>query len=192
MRFVVAILATLFAGNAMAADMTVRQKAAGGQNDYAAAPNWGGLYVGGHVGYAMIDTDPSFVKDFNGYVYGGHLGYQVQKGWFVGGIEAGITNYAGVKTNGFGCDCIVGDLLGKVGVATGNFLWYGVGGGFWHNASLVGLPQFGWTVGAGVDWQPFGDHVSIGGRYQYRNLDVPNTTLTVFAHEFKLNLDYKF
>jgi outer membrane immunogenic protein len=153
---------------------------------------WSGFYIGGNVGWAKIDSDPSFVSNFDGFTYGGHIGIQKQAGWFVGGVEAGITNFANVKTGGFGCDCIVADLVAKVGVASNNVLFYGVGGGFWHNASLFGLPQFGWTAGAGVDWAPFNNHIIVGARYQYRNLDVPNTALTVFAHEAKIHLDYKF
>lgn len=176
---------------AIAADMPSKQ--APNRPADPVSNSWSGFYVGAGAGGAWLDSDPSLGNKLTGYTYNGFVGLQHQVGWFVGGIETGITNFANVKANGFGCDCLVADLVAKVGVTvTPNLLAYGIAGGFWHNASVFGLPQFGWTVGGGLDWQPFNNHFGVGARYQYYNLDVPNTALTVFAHKLEGRLYYKF
>lgn len=174
-----------------AADM--QQKAPNSPPSAVDTSPWTGFYFGGHAGYAKIDTDPSFVNDFNGWVYGGHVGMDKQFGWLVAGIRGSITNYTNVKTNGFGCDCIVADFVGKLGFTPSkNTLIYAIAGGFWHNASIGGLPQLGWTVGGGAAYKPFDSHWTFFTEYQYRNLDVPNTALTVFAHEVKGGVSFQF
>lgn len=155
---------------------------------------WSGFYVGGSVGGSWIDSDPSFGTKLSGFTYGGHVGIQKQVGWLVGGIEAGITNFSNVKANGFGCDCLVADLVAKLGVTlTPNTLLYVDGGGFWHNAATGGfLPQFGWVVGGGIDWMPFNEHIVVGIRGEYRDLKIPNTNFEVFGYGGKAHIDYKF
>lgn len=201
MKVILTAIAMLIAGPASAADMPT--KASNPTNAYAAAstPMWSGFYFGGDVGWTAgtvkVGTGSA---DGNGMVWGGHFGFQKQAGWIVGGIEADFTKYDQVKINGAGCDCYVVDLLGKVGVTiTPNLLAYVVGGGFYHNANqfLAVVPQFGWTVGAGLDWLPINDHWVIGFRYQYRDLENNGTLhkllpITVSAHEFKIPLSYKF
>lgn len=186
--------AALIAGtvSALAADMTPAQRAAADKS-YAAAAKFDGVYIFGNVGYSQIGVDPDFIGDnLKGFTYGGGMGFQKQAGVFVIGAEGSIDNLTNVKLNGFGCDCLKVNLVGKVGVVLGNdFLVYGVGGGFWHNASTIGLPQTGWMVGAGVDWAAFGP-VRIGPRYEYSHLAVPNSNLTVFSHAVKLNFGIQF
>ena len=177
---------------AHAADMALKSPALAAP----ATPMFSGFYVGGHGGWATGTIDPISV-DADGFVYGGHAGFQVQKGWLVGGLEAAITNYSNVKASNFniGCDCIVADLLAKVGVTvTSNTLLYITGGGFWHNASSFGvIPEFGWSVGGGLDWMPFNDHLVIGARYLYRDLGGTNLSpIQVTGHELTGRVSYKF
>jgi outer membrane immunogenic protein len=192
-RLLLALTAILaVSSTAYAADMPV--KAA--PFTTTTATMFGGFYVGGHGGWATGTVDPGSF-DADGFVYGGHAGFQVQKGWLVGGLEAGITNYANVKNSGssLGCDCIVADLLAKLGVTvTPSTLLYVTGGGFWHNTSGFGvIPQFGWSVGTGLDWLPFNDHFIIGARYLYRDLGGTNLSpVQVTGHEFTGRVSYKF
>ena len=190
---VIAFAALLASSAAQAADLPARPYKAPAVE---AGVDWAGFYVGGHGGWATGTIDP-FGIDADGFVYGGHVGFQVQRGWLVGGLEAAITNYANVKASGIGlgCDCVVADLLAKVGITpTTNTMLYIAGGGFWHNASSFGIvPEFGWSVGGGLDWMPFSDHLIIGARYLYRDLGGTNLSpVQITGHEFTGRVSYKF
>mgnify|MGYP001558330615 FL=1 len=195
-----AAITFLLFSSAFAADMTPAQRAAA-TKAYAADPAmFAGFYVGGHGGWTTMDLsiNGNTLATADGFVYGGHVGFQVQKGWLVGGLEFAVTNFAGVKFNGTGCECLVADILAKIGVAvTPQFMIYVHGGGFFHNtANVAGLvPDFGWAAGAGVDWLPINNHWVIGSRYTYRSLgDSPKSSIAeVAAHQFDFfRAAYKF
>lgn len=197
MKVILTAIAMLIAGPASAADMPTKGTTAATNAYAAAAPMFAGFYVGAHGGGAWVNADP-FKIDANGFVWGGHAGLNVQKGVFVAGLEMAVTQYNGAtKFNGStqGCDCLVADLLAKVGVTlTPNLLAYVAGGGFWHNAGVPAniLPTFGWTAGGGLDWLPFGDHVVLGARYLYRDLGNNTSFATVTGHELTGRISYKF
>jgi outer membrane immunogenic protein len=156
---------------------------------------WTGVYFGGQAGWANIDTDPSFLKSAaSGVTYGGHIGFMKQLGSFVFGVEGGVDDFSNVKTNGKGCDCIVADVVAKIGFTpTPNTLVYALGGGFWHNANIIGIPNFGWEVGGGAAWKPFDNHWTVSVEYKYRDLDLKQTApINVFSHGVQGKLAYQF
>lgn len=193
---IVSFVAALAASPAIAADMPTKNPPAYAAQASAAPNSFAGFYIGAHGGWATVNISP-FDVDADGFVWGGHAGVNFQKGWFVGGIELGVTRYHEVKVSGatVGCECIVADLLAKAGVTmTPSLLLYATGGGFWHNAAIPAnfVPSFGWAAGAGLDWLPFGNHLVLGARYLYRDLGNDNSFVTVTGHEFTGRISYKF
>jgi len=111
--------------------------------------NWGGFYIGGHVGYGWGDTEWGFVNtpaaptftDFRlkGIVGGVHTGYNWQFDRWVLGIEGSVS---ATKMDGstlcpnaaFRCEADVdhfwraGVRAGMTAGATGNWLFYATGG----------------------------------------------------------------
>ena len=131
------------------------------------ATPWAGPYVGIHGGYGTdrdspLITDGVFagnianvanearpqglLRDKSGYVAGGQIGYNVQRGMFVGGIEADFSatdmsaKYAYASPRAFGAapagtrsdftvrNNYLGSVRGRLGIANDNFMIYGTGG----------------------------------------------------------------
>lgn len=128
---------------------------------------WAGPYVGIHGGWG-IDRDSSLItnglfsntianvanearpqnllRDKDGFVGGGQIGYNVQRGMFVGGIEADISatdmsakyGYASPRTFGAALagtrsdftvrNNYLGSVRARLGIANDNFMIYGTGG----------------------------------------------------------------
>ncbi len=153
--------ALLFAGPALAADLGPRPPA------YKAAPlapvfSWTGLYLGVHGGYGWSSSNAFGVfDDMKGGFGGGQIGYNYQINNFVLGIEGDIAgaditqSVAGLVSFTFNT---LASLRGRLGVTTGNVLFYGTAGGGWAHGKLdvVGLTdsqwQSGWTAGAGIEY----------------------------------------
>jgi outer membrane immunogenic protein len=142
-----ALLGLISVGNA--ADMPVKAPR------IAVAPaafSWGGLYIGGHVGYGWGDkewsdiyisgvlTRPGVVGtyDVKGPLGGGQIGYNWQSNWMVFGVELDASA-ANIKGDGncttFLCDShinAVGTITGRLGASLGNnILIYAKGGAAW-------------------------------------------------------------
>jgi len=157
----------LFAGPAFAADLPAKA--------VKAAPppmpvfSWTGLYIGAHGGYGWSTSQG---LDLKGGFGGGQIGYNHQIGNFVLGIEGdGAGGDISQTVNGiaFGIpvSATVGfnalaSLRGRLGIAAGNVLFYGTGGGGWAHGEISGTAlgrtvsdnqwHNGWTAGAGVEW----------------------------------------
>jgi outer membrane immunogenic protein len=168
---------------------------------HGASPvNWHGVYVGGTAGYGagnyqLFDesgTGPDVAV--TGFVGGATVGANMQNGSVVWGIEADIQN--GPKgttaqfTSGDSWSCFSGDcnasinwfatLRGRLGVASGNWLFYGTAGlahgnttgGIFNSATQGGGSATGWTGGLGAEaafgpgsaWSAKGEflHVNLG------------------------------
>jgi len=111
--------------------------------------------------------------DVDGAVYGAFVGYNWQRGNIVYGIEAGLngTDFDGHTDCGFVglTDCnrelsYYGTVVGRLGYAVNNFLFYGFGGLAWGEvetdvsiagSDLDGLSEdtshIGWTAGVGLE-----------------------------------------
>lgn len=167
----------------------------GSIKDAVAPPtvNWQGFYVGGHAGLATGDTQGSVagttLTDFNinGGLYGGQVGYNWQRGVAVLGLE-GSWSQSTIQGNS-AClvvlDCKrdvdwVATLTGRVGMAFGHSLLYGMGGVAWGdvntNVSIVGVPLLtgsethtGWVAGFGFE-QMLMSRVSF--RVEYAHVDL--------------------
>lgn len=151
---------------------------------YAAAPTWGGLYIGGSAGFGVGDTTdkvdiddsvPDVIEnlleailqskyDVNGAIYGVHAGYNWQRGNLVYGLEAGFN---GTNMNG-ASPCVVllsceremdwyGTGVLRIGYAPGNTLFYGFGGVAWGEVSTkIGL------ISPGVPLYVEGEETHVG------------------------------
>lgn len=144
--------------------------------------NWGGLYIGGHLGARWNDigtvfTDPTpntrYDVSTTDFVYGGHIGLQRQYGRVVLGIEGGITGSNHDRSSTICPDptyvCSNGStgalytVGARVGLPMGHMMPYITGGyangEFKYRAvSATGSQEDttrhgGWYLGGGVDWQ---------------------------------------
>jgi outer membrane immunogenic protein len=154
--------AIAIAGSAFAADLPYR----GPPPVYLPpAPifTWGGLYIGGQVGYAWgsdpIDEVDSVFGDnafFNdkptGVIGGAHLGYNLQIAQWVAGLEGTVdgTSLHGTRTSATGVtmstrEDVQGSIRGRLGVAFDRVLIYGTGGAAFTNMTngySLGFPFF--------------------------------------------------
>jgi len=111
--------------------------------------------------------------DVDGAVYGAFIGYNWQRGNLVYGIEAGLngTDFDGNTDCGFIglADCerelsYYGTVVGRLGYAVNNYLFYGFGGVAWGEVetevSIAGFDidalsndetHVGWTAGVGLE-----------------------------------------
>lgn len=125
----------------------------------AAVTNWGGWYVGGHVGYGIAAATTSVSRDVllermtaegaKGAVYGVHGGYNHQIGRAVVGVEAdwsganltssnsappafagGFTFTAGEKVKS------LASIRGRAGLAFDQLMLYGTAGVAWAQADF--------------------------------------------------------
>lgn len=183
-----AIAALGFAGAASAADMPVKAPVAPAppiQLPY----NWGGLYLGGHVGYLWgrtrveedgLVTEPN--ASTSGVIGGVMAGYNWQTGPWVFGVEGdfGWTNAHGtglqtptiVTPNTYDVNW-TGHVRGRFGYAFDNWLLF-IAGGFavadfeFHEGESVVQPPGGryngWSIGGGAE---VGITRNLVGRIEY-------------------------
>jgi len=190
----------LFAGPALAADL-------GRPPPLKAAPlapvfTWTGFYLGVHGGYGWSTSDG---LDLKGGFGGGQVGYNYQINNFVLGIEGDIAWADISETDTFGLISAtlkidtLASLRGRLGVAFGNTLLYGTGGGGWGNfKASVSVPGFaisgsqwesGWTAGAGVEYA-FAPNWSAKVEYLHYGFDIDSTTVGVDT--IKAGINYRF
>jgi outer membrane immunogenic protein len=199
----VAISAVLGIGAASAADLAARPaytKAA----PVVVAPvyNWSGFYIGinGGGGWGTSNFNATAVgvvsPNFNvsGGMAGGTAGFNWQTGALVLGVE-GDGDWANLSGSGpclnpaFTCgvkDSWIATIRGRVGLAAGNWLFFGTAGGAFGDVSpnvFPGSPGFGltssrsgWTAGAGIEYG-MTPNWSIKG--EYRHIDLGSATCPV-------------
>ena len=195
------------ATNAIAADMGLPPPPPAAFVALPPSPLWTGFYVGASGGGAW---DPTGGYNTNcgsactaaetalaGAVGGLQVGYNYQLGVMVLGAEAQFSASSlrgsypaldGVDTLTTSVDYF-GTVTGKLGVAVGNLLIYGKGGGAWThtNNSDFNVPenltftsnywQMGWTVGGGE--YALSPNWSV--RLEYALIDTPNKSTTFIS-----------
>lgn len=196
--------------------------------------DWRGLYFGSHIGVGSSRTDweratgalaaysPFGAENVSGDArYGVQIGYNFQSGPVVIGAEADLSfghssGFARCALAMYVCTTginEIGTITARLGYATGNFLWYGKGGGAWAQidrnlTSSVITPVYsvsetraGWTVGAGAEYA-FNSALSAKIEYDYADLgrrsltvasqfgQVADFTTSQNLHLVKLGLNY--
>jgi outer membrane immunogenic protein len=149
----------------------------------AYSANWTGFYLGAFGGHAWGDYDfdynpPDVGASTDGWLAGGEIGGNFQSGPAVFGAEADLawTNIDGSNScpnAAFDCDTEIdwfGTARGRLGMAAGQFLFFGTGGLAYGDVTgetvllsggavpPSGTPVngednilFGWTAGAGIE-----------------------------------------
>ncbi len=179
-RALAAAAACVFAQQATAADFPAAVPLLRAPSAIIAA-NWGGVYIGGHAGYAALDgsyiVNDGFIErytlDTDGFLGGGQIGVQAQWGHWVVGIEGSYSWADLTQTHNSALDPArstsvdlrhIGTLAGRLGWAADRWLIYGKGGLAWgrvhtFNRATAGLVAFddtvwepGYTLGLGLDY----------------------------------------
>lgn len=190
----IALASTVMSASAFAADAIVYNEPAPASAPMIAPGfDWTGPYIGVQAGYAWADIDPAGV-DADGVLGGIHAGYNYDFGGFVVGGEVDY-DFANVEIDG-GIGEIDGVARAKLraGADLGQVLVYGTAGGAYATADVGGadLDDFGWLVGAGVDFAAT-DKIIVGAEYLYHDFsDFDNTGLDVNVHTLKAKASFKF
>jgi outer membrane immunogenic protein len=169
-------------GQALAADLggAPPRRYAEPMVDYAPAPIWTGLYVGGTVGYAW-GADTSDSDGFAGTLF---AGYNWQHGATVFGVEAdiGMADFGGTTWTGIGPVSIdtnsMGSFRARAGfLMTPALLLYVTGGAAWADLDVglggMGLgsgTHWGYQIGGGAEMK-FSQTVSLRLEYIYTDLE---------------------
>lgn len=216
MKFMSGLLAAAavagFSSAAISADLIVQDPIA------MAVPSadWSGFYVGGHVGYGagvmnlsapFIDADDE-AQDVAGYLGGLQLGYNMQMDSVLFGLQTdlSLSGIASDEDGGGEDDTIdwLGSTTARVGIVADSFVPYlkgGVayGGGTGDAAGeSISKTQFGWTVGAGLEFA-LTDSISVFGEYDYYNFGsttyefaVGDVDVDTDLHVIKTGLNFRF
>lgn len=177
-------------GHAFAADPTVGVD--------PARFGWQGAYVGIAGGYTWLkDVDNSFsppIRDKGqDWLVGAYAGYLAQFGNFVVGGEA-EANRLGVTYDLFNFITVENSYVVKAraGYAFDRFLVTGHAGGAYITTNFMGLKDWGWEAGAGVDYAVT-DHLTVGAQYSHYGFTKFDGTL-LDAHTDMLSgrVGYKF
>jgi outer membrane immunogenic protein len=194
----IALASTVMSASAFAADAIIYNEPAPASAPFVAPGfDWTGPYIGIQAGYAWADLDniPGVGSaDADGVLGGFHAGYNYDFGGFVVGGELDY-DFANVEIDG-GLGEIDGVARAKLraGADLGQVLVYGTAGGAYATADTVlgDFSDFGWLVGAGVDFAAT-DKIIVGAEYLYHDFsDFDNTGLDVNVHTLKAKASFKF
>ncbi|HTV68167.1 MAG TPA: outer membrane beta-barrel protein [Rhizobiaceae bacterium] len=169
MRTVIAGLVFLLSSNAavLAADPEIITA----PDINAARFGWGGFYAGASLGYAWLnDVDYQFPVPLEDrgedWVFGGHVGYMHGFGNFVAGAEFEATRLD-IDYEVFNFITVENSytVKARAGYAIDRFLISGHVGGTYATTN-VGLADWGWTAGAGLDYA-ITDNITVGAQYTH-------------------------
>jgi outer membrane immunogenic protein len=159
---------------------------------------WDGAYLGLSVGYAWLsDVDESFDPPLHDqgedWVVGGHAGYLVQFGGIVVGAEAEATRLD-IQYENFNFITVENafSVKARAGYAVERFLVSGHAGGVYATTNFLGLKDWGWTAGAGLDYA-FTDNITFGAQYTHFGFeDFDGTLIDAKVDTVTARFGYKF
>jgi len=160
--------------------------------------SWQGAYIGAAGGYAWLkDVDNSFTPPLpdkgSNWNVGAYGGYLAQFGNFVAGAE--------VEANRLNIDYEFLNFItversyvvkARAGYAFDRFLVSGHAGAVYAETNFMGLKDWGWEAGAGIDYA-LTDNVTIGAQYShygFNNFD--GTEIDAKIDLVSARLGYKF
>lgn len=163
---------------------------------------WTGFYAGVSAGYGWLeDVDyapvPPFIAPLydkgDDWVFGGHAGYLHQFGNFVVGAEAEALRLD-ITYEGF--DFITIDnayvLKARGGYAFDRLLVSGNVGAVYAATNYMGLKDWGWAAGAGVDYA-VSDRITVGLHYDHFNFsEFDGTQIDATIDLVTARVGYKF
>jgi outer membrane immunogenic protein len=174
----------------------------------APAFSWSGFYVGVNAGYGWGKVDLSNIAgtgsvSTKGGLIGGTLGYNMQAGVWVWGLEGDI-DYSWVKGSdntgicAGGCDgktTWLGTARGRLGYAIDRWLPYLTGGAAFGDVkvgptggTMVSKDQFGWTLGAGLEYAFLGPW---SAKIEYFYVDLGKFTCDAASCGVATDIKYK-
>ncbi len=157
-----------------------------------AALDWTGFYVGGQLGYGRLE-DTTRNEEESGFVGGGHAGYDFDYGNFVLGVGVDVEG-TDIVLPGSELDLLVRGRI-RAGIDSGNFLFYGVGGPEYADATIFGTAaenDIGYFVGAGVEYR-INQNLSAGVEGLYHQFDDFDSTGTDFNFtSVQARISYRF
>ncbi|MGE0279333.1 MAG: outer membrane protein [Rhizobiaceae bacterium] len=159
---------------------------------------WDGAYAGLSIGYAWLkDTDDAFNPPLedqgDDWNVGGHAGYLMQFGGLVVGAEVEATRLD-IKYENFNFITVENSyaLKGRAGYAIDRFLLSGHAGGVYATTNFMGLKDWGWTAGAGLDYA-FTDNITVGAQYSHFAFDdFDGTLIDAKVDTVNARFGYKF
>lgn len=191
--FAVAAATFVAASGAYAADMSVLPLEAGSERF-----GWTGAYAGLSAGYGWLeDVDygqtPPFPDQGEDWIFGGHLGYLHSFGNFVVGAEAEAMR---LDINYDVYDFITVEnsyaLKLRAGYAVDRFLFTGHAGAVYATTDFMGLKDWGWTAGVGVDYA-LTDNIVLGAQYtHYEFKQFDTSQIDAEMDLATLRIGYKF
>lgn len=159
---------------------------------------WQGAYVGVAGGYTWLrDVDHSFVPPIHDkgedWLVGAYAGYLAQFGNFVVGAEA-EANRLDVDYDFFNFITVQNSYVVKAraGYAFDRFLLTGHAGAAYITTNFMGLKDWGWEAGVGLDYA-LTDHLSVGAQYaHYGFSDFDGTKLDAEVDLVSARVGYRF
>ncbi len=160
--------------------------------------SWQGAYAGVSGGYSWLkDVDNSFTpplpdkgENWNIGVYGGYL---AQFGNFVAGAEF-EANRLDIDYEFLSFITVENSYVAKAraGFAFDRFLVSGHVGGVYATTNFMGLKDWGWEAGAGIDYA-LTDNVVLGAQYSHYDFDdFDGTEIDARIDLVSARLAYKF
>lgn len=163
---------------------------------------WGGAYVGVSAGYAWLkDVDyapapglPNPLYDQGeDWVFGAHAGYLHQFGPVLLGAEVEAMRLD-IDYEFFNFITVEDAVSAKArgGVAWDRLLLSAHAGGVYARTNFMGLKDWGWTAGAGVDYA-ITDHITLGAQYShYEFTEFDGTRIDATIDLVTARFGYKF
>ena len=143
---------------------------------------WDGAYLGASIGYSWLKDvdyqfDPPLHDQGEDWVIGAHAGYLAQFGGIVVGAEVEAMRLD-IQYEGFDFITIENAFVPKarVGYAIDRFLVSGHAGAVYATTNFMGLKDWGWAAGAGLDYA-FTDNLTVGAQYSHYGFDGFDGTL---------------
>ncbi|KFB08437.1 outer membrane protein [Nitratireductor basaltis] len=191
--FAVAAASFIAAGGASAADIGALPLKAGSERF-----GWTGAYAGLSAGYGWLeDVDyaqtPPFPDEGEDWIFGAHAGYLHSFGNFVVGAEAEAMRLD-INYEAYSFITVENSYAFKLraGYAFDRFLLTGHAGAVYATTDFMGLEDWGWTAGAGIDYAVT-DNIVVGAQYTHFEFEQFDTSMIDATLDLAtIRIGYKF